>query len=64
MFETLQALNADPILGLMAEFRGDSREQKIDLGVGIYRDQEGNTPIMYSVAEAEKRRIATETTKA
>ena len=55
MFETLKTLNADPILGLMAEFRNDPREQKIDLGVGIYRDQRGNTPIMKSVAEAEKK---------
>ena len=64
MFETLKTLNADPILGLMAEFRNDPREQKIDLGVGIYRDQRGNTPIMKSVAEAEKKRIETEITKA
>ena len=64
MFETLKALNADPILGLMAEFRNDPREQKIDLGVGIYRDQKGNTPIMKSVAEAERKRIETEITKA
>ena len=52
MFETLKTLNADPILGLMAEFRNDPRKQKIDLGVGIYRDQKGDTPIMKSVAEA------------
>ena len=64
MFETLQPLNADPILGLMAEFRSDSRSLKIDLGVGIYRDQEGKTPIMESVSKAEQKRIETETTKA
>ena len=35
MFETLKTLNADPILGLMAEFRNDPREQKIDLAASI-----------------------------
>ena len=64
MFETLKPLTADPILGLMAEFRNDSRGKKIDLGVGIYRDENGDTPIMVSVAEAEKKRIKKETTKA
>ncbi|MEQ8233921.1 MAG: amino acid aminotransferase [Gammaproteobacteria bacterium] len=64
MFEALEALSPDPILGLMAAFREDPREKKIDLGVGVYRDEQGNTPIMESVAEAERRRFASETTKA
>jgi len=63
MFEALQALSPDPILGLMAAFREDPRTQKIDLGVGVYRDEAGNTPIMQCVLEAERRRFATETTK-
>ena len=63
MFETLEALSPDAILGLTAAFRDDPRAQKIDLGVGVYRDEQGNTPILKTVTEAEKRRFATETTK-
>jgi len=63
MFEALQPLSPDPILGLMAAFREDSRAEKIDLGVGVYRDEAGNTPIMQCVTEAERRRFESETTK-
>ncbi len=63
MFETLEALSPDAILGLMAAFRDDPRAQKIDLGVGVYRDEQGNTPILKCVSEAERRRFAAETTK-
>ena len=63
MFETLEALSPDAILGLMAAFRDDPRAQKIDLGVGVYRDEQGNTPILKCVSEAERRRFASETTK-
>ncbi len=64
MFEALEALSPDPILGLMAAYREDPRENKIDLGVGVYRDEAGNTPIMKSVSAAEQRRFEAETTKA
>ncbi len=64
MFESLEALNPDPILGLMAAYREDEHPQKIDLGVGVYRDESGETPIMASVREAEQRRFDGETTKA
>ncbi|MCB1748773.1 MAG: aspartate/tyrosine/aromatic aminotransferase [Gammaproteobacteria bacterium] len=63
MFEALEPLSPDPILGLMAAFREDARAQKIDLGVGVYRDEAGDTPIMKCVGEAEQRRFASETTK-
>ena len=63
MFETLEALSPDAILGLMAAFREDPRTQKIDLGVGVYRDEQGNTPILKCVSEAERRRFGSETTK-
>ena len=63
MFEILEALSPDAILGLMAAFRDDPRAQKIDLGVGVYRDEQGNTPILKCVSEAERRRFAAETTK-
>ena len=62
MFEILEALSPDAILGLMAAFRDDPRTQKIDLGVGVYRDEQGNTPILKCVSEAERRRFASETT--
>ena len=63
MFETLQSLNADPILGLMAAFRADDNPNKIDLGVGVYKDAEGRTPVMQAVKEAEARILATQDTK-
>ena len=63
MFENISPLTADPILGLMAEFRDDKREMKIDLGVGVYRDDQGNTPIMQAVKEAEKQKLEIESTK-
>ncbi len=53
MFQSLQALPADPILGLMAAYRADDNPKKIDLGVGVYKDANGNTPVMQAVKKAE-----------
>lgn len=64
MFEQLKTLPQDPILGLMKTFREDPRTDKVDLGVGVYRDEAGATPIMAAVAAAQERLLATETTKA
>jgi aspartate aminotransferase len=63
MFQQLKPLAADPILGLMAAFRADSNPQKIDLGVGVYKDATGETPVMRAVKEAEKRILATQVSK-
>lgn len=63
MFETLKALNPDPILGLMAAFRQDSNPRKIDLGVGVYKDEAGHTPIMECVKRADALHHAAETSK-
>ncbi|MEM6887503.1 MAG: amino acid aminotransferase [Pseudomonadota bacterium] len=63
MFETLNAQPADAILMLMQMFRDDPRPGKIDLGVGVYKDATGNTPIMRAVKAAEKQLWAAETTK-
>lgn len=63
MFSHLQAAPTDPILGLMAAYSQDSRPFKIDLGVGVYKDEDGHTPILASVKEAEARRSRNETTK-
>ena len=46
---------ADPLLNLISRYRADSRSNKIDLGVGVYRDDSGNTPVLMAVKEAEAR---------
>ena len=63
MFEHLKPMAGDPILGLMAAFRADSREQKIDLGVGVYQDDRGRTPVMTAVKKAETLLMDLEQTK-
>lgn len=54
----------DALLGLIGLFRADTRPGKIDLGVGIYRDQAGATPVMRAVKVAEAKLLAEQTTKA
>lgn len=63
MFEKLPGLPADPILGLMLACREDNNPQKVDLGVGVYRDEQGETPILKAVLDAQQRHIESETTK-
>lgn len=63
MFETLQALNPDPILGLMAAYRQDPNPRKVDLGVGVYKDEAGHTPILDCVKLADERHRVAETSK-
>jgi aspartate aminotransferase len=63
MFEVLPQLPADPILGLSAAFKADPNPLKIDLGVGVYKDEEGRTPILSSIAKAQKILLDTETSK-
>jgi aspartate aminotransferase len=63
MFNSLIAMPADPILGLLTQYREDSHPQKVDLGVGVYKDPTGVTPILSCVKKAEKFRLDTETTK-
>jgi len=64
MLEHLKDQPADKILALMAAFRADPRDDKVDLGVGVYKDATGNTPVMRAVKEAERRLVAEQTTKA
>ncbi len=64
MFETLQAMPADAILGLIAEFGDDQRANKIDLGVGVYRTPEGETPVLSTVKNAEQALLETQASKA
>lgn len=63
MFDVLPQLPADPILGLSAAYREDSNPNKIDLGVGVYKDENGNTPILTSVAKAQHILLERETSK-
>ncbi len=64
MFETLETLPADAILKLIAEHRNDPREHKVDLGVGVYRDVDGSTPIPTAVKKAEQYLVDNQSTKA
>jgi aspartate aminotransferase len=63
MFKHLNAVPPDPILGILAAYAADTNPRKIDLGIGVYRDESGNTPMLKCVVEAEKTLIATQTTK-
>ncbi len=64
MFESLQAASADAILGLITEHQNDPRTEKIDLGVGVYRTEQGETPVLDVVKRAEQRLIDTQDSKA
>jgi len=63
MFERLETVIPDPILGLMAAFRADPDPHKVDLGVGVYRDERGDTPVLECVRQAEHALLARQTTK-
>lgn len=63
MFETLQKIPADKIMAVMAEFAADDRKDKVDLGVGVYKDESGITPIMSAVKKAEKLMVSNDKTK-
>ncbi len=63
MFEALPEPKADAILGLMAAFRADTRTDKLDLGVGVYKDSAGKTPVMRAIKDAEKKLLDTQDTK-
>ncbi|MEM1073872.1 MAG: amino acid aminotransferase [Pseudomonadota bacterium] len=64
MFEALTPRPADSILALMQKFRDDPRETKIDLGVGVYKDASGHTPVMRAVKTAEHQLWEKQDTKA
>ncbi|MDO6461255.1 amino acid aminotransferase [Granulosicoccaceae sp. 1_MG-2023] len=63
MFSTLKPVKTDPILGLMAAYSEDRNPHKVDLGVGVYRDEKGHTGILPSVKTAERYRLENETSK-
>jgi aromatic-amino-acid transaminase len=63
MIADLQVRPPDPLLKLIKAYRDDPRSDKIDLGVGVYRDENGNTPVMAAVKEAERRLLGAQLTK-
>ncbi len=63
MFELISAAPADPILGLADLFRADDRTNKINLGIGVYKDETAKTAVLTSVKKAEQYLLDTETTK-
>jgi len=63
MLDRLEAVPPDPILGIIAAHAADTNPSKIDLGIGVYRDEHGNTPILQCVLEAEQILDSTQTSK-
>lgn len=62
-FSKIAAAPADPILGLGEAFKADERPEKVNLGIGVYKDAQGKTPIFAAVKAAETRLLAEEQTK-
>ena len=62
-FDKIEAAPADPILGLGEAFKAETRSNKVNLGIGVYKDAKGNTPIPKAVKEAETRLLANENSK-
>ena len=60
----MQAAPADAILGLITEHENDPRPQKVDLGVGVFRTAEGETPVLNVVKQAEQILVDTQHSKA
>ena len=63
MFEKFTATDQDPIIKLLGMYRADPRPEKIDVGVGVFKDSNGQTPIMKSVKIAEQTLHEMQTTK-
>lgn len=63
MFSTLQARPTDSLLSLITAFKEDPRTQKIDVGVGVYKDEHGQTPVMQAVKTVEAQLLAQQQTK-
>ena len=63
MFESIHPAPADSILGLTDAFQKDPNNNKINLGVGVYKDNSGQTPVLATVKEAEQRLLRSEATK-
>jgi aromatic-amino-acid transaminase len=64
MLDHLQPQPADPLLALIGQFRADLRPTKIDLGVGVFRDEQGSTPVFSAVKRAEVMLVDSQESKA
>ncbi|MGR5117440.1 amino acid aminotransferase [Vibrio astriarenae] len=64
MFSQLPTPTLDPILSLSVAYRNDARADKVDLGIGVYKNSQGETPIMEAIVQAQKFVAETQTTKA
>ncbi|MCK4565657.1 MAG: aspartate/tyrosine/aromatic aminotransferase [Verrucomicrobia bacterium] len=63
MWKEIETAPADAILGLTEAFKKDTNPQKVNLGVGVYKDDQGTTPILKCIKSAEKALVETQTTK-
>ncbi|MEH0739879.1 aspartate/tyrosine/aromatic aminotransferase [Vibrio cholerae] len=63
MFSQLPAPMLDPILSLSVAYRNDPRDEKVDLGIGVYKNSAGETPVMQAIKQAQDIVVATQTTK-
>lgn len=63
MWKTIQPAPPDSILGLTEEFKKDQNPEKVNLGVGVYKDDAGNTPVLRCVKAAEKALVETQKSK-
>jgi aspartate/tyrosine/aromatic aminotransferase len=63
MFDSIQAAPPDAILGLSEAFRNDSNADKVNLTVGVYKDEQGQTPVLKSVKTAEAKLLEDESSK-
>lgn len=63
LFETLERQPPDALLALIGLFRNDPRADKIDMGVGVFRDDEGLTPVLRAVKKAEAKLLETQPSK-
>ena len=59
LFASVELAPRDPILGLTEQFNADTRSQKVNLGVGVYGDENGRLPLLQAVQQAEARLLAT-----
>ncbi|MFY0664479.1 MAG: aspartate/tyrosine/aromatic aminotransferase [Natronospirillum sp.] len=64
ILDNLTLVGLDPILSLSAACRADDRPHKVDLGIGVYRDSHGETPVMVAIKMAEARLLEHQTSKA
>lgn len=63
LFSTVEMAPRDPILGLNEAFNADTRTGKVNLGVGVYYDEDGRIPLLKAVQAAEAQRISTQTAR-